>query len=189
MSLLPDDAEQKEAMVDIESLSTRKNAHILSIGIVDMHNFDCHYSCNISLGKPYHSQNRHIDEGTVAWWMSQSDEARKSAFDPEHGSISLQDALRNLRHWFNSNNMKKIWSHGSVFDTVILEDAYDQIGVTCPWRFWDVRDTRTVIDIARRATGSSMEPIREGTHHSALDDAIHQAKWINGIIQLFEPEK
>jgi hypothetical protein len=171
--------EEREAMVDIETLSTSPNAHILSIGIVEMGNLknNLHFKIN-------QNQNRHVDPSTVFWWASQSKEAQAASLN-DKGSIQLEVALDMITQWFTTFNMKKIWSHGAPFDVVILENAYRQLDREPPWKFWDVRDTRTLIDLAYRATESKLEPTREGTHHNALDDAIHQARWMNRILEVF----
>ncbi len=62
--------------VDLETLSTKYNSYILSVGVVE---FDM--LTGDTLGKFYSntyssSGSYHIDISTVKWWMKQSQEAR-----------------------------------------------------------------------------------------------------------------
>ena len=184
---IADDLINYEAMVDLETLATTPNAHILTIGLVAMHDMDNTLYIHVKRDAPWRQdiKPRYVDPDTEAWWEKQSPEAKADAFD-QTNAVELDVALDQITEWFQAGNMKKIWSHGATFDVVMLDDAYRQHGKLPPWRFWDVRDTRTVIDIAQRATGKKLEPKREGTHHNALDDAKHQAVWINGILSLFD---
>jgi hypothetical protein len=67
---------------------------------------------------------------------------------------------------FGTNN---VWSHGSIFDIVILENICRKLQQAVTWKFWQVRDTRTLFDIA------NVDVIVEGKHN-ALNDALAQAK-------------
>jgi hypothetical protein len=59
----------------------------------------------------------------------------------------------------------------SRLDVPILEAAFKACGLVVPWKFWDVRDTRTLYDV----TGVNVDR-SQGTHHNALDDARAQAE-------------
>jgi exodeoxyribonuclease VIII len=62
-----------------------------------------------------------------------------------------------------------VWSHGSNFDIVILENAYKAIGQAAWWKYSNVRDTRTLFDLAEH------KYVSKGGH-DALDDAMRQAE-------------
>ena len=159
-------------MVDIETLSTEKNAVILSIGAVKFGktiNDDTFYrvidieSC-VDAGL-------HIDPSTIQWWKQQSDEARSIFSEP---SIPLRQALVEYSEWCPRD--PEMWGNGSPFDNVIIESAYKALGMKTPWKFWNDRCYRTIAAI------SGTERIQEGTHHNALDDAISQAKHLMKIL-------
>ena len=63
---------------------------------------------------------------------------------------------------------KNIWSHGSIFDVVILENVATSMQQGVTWNFWEIRDTRTLFDIA------NVEVQVEGKHN-ALADATAQS--------------
>jgi hypothetical protein len=70
-----------------------------------------------------------------------------------------------------------VWGNGATFDISILEDAYRQLDLEIPWKFWNVRDCRTVKDMYESARGG-YEKKSGGTLHHALDDAKFQAQYI-----------
>jgi hypothetical protein len=51
-----------------------------------------------------------------------------------------------------------------------------------PWKFWDELDLRQRLLDCRMYAGGNMKTAisRTGTHHNAVDDAIHQAKMYLG---------
>jgi hypothetical protein len=70
----------------------------------------------------------------------------------------------------------KVWSHGAVFDIVIIEDLLRQMGRTEPWKFWNCRDTRTLFDLA--------DPdMPQAAKHNALEDAKRQAIGVKNVMR------
>lgn len=169
-------------MIDIETLATVPEAHILSVGVVDMNNHDNTFYCTVEgVG-----QQRYVDFQTAKWWTKQSKEAIKSATSRDH-VLSLQDMLLGLTAFIEEHKLTHPWANGSCFDVIILENAYRQCGIPIPWNFWNIRDTRTIYDMAQRITGKTLKPNREGTYHNALDDAIFQSIWVRDIRNVLEP--
>lgn len=165
-------------MIDIETMGSRPNAPVLSIGAVM---FD---PVNGSLGEKFYVAISPADAfrygvpdgDTLKWWMEQSEAARKAAVG---GQALLADALKGLTA-FGKSNWKdiEVWGNGPSFDMTILEYAYHKaLGQLAPWKFWNVRCCRTVALLA----GKRPPKITGGTYHNALDDAIHQAKWVSGM--------
>lgn len=164
----------RHVMIDLETMSTKQGAAIVSIGAVK---FDPRFG-KIDLKDTFYqelhwkSQNRHIDPSTEEWWSNQS-KAAKSALK---GTIALEDMLWDLEDWLPDDC--RVWGNGSIFDISILENAYDQHNEAYPWKFWNVRDCRTIKDLYESLRGGFDGKVG-GTAHNALDDAIHQAKYIN----------
>jgi hypothetical protein len=94
--------------------------------------------------------------------------------------------LVDLSSWIKGHGFTHPWSHGSIFDIAILENAYRQCNLPIPWNFWDIRDTRTLYETAYRITGKTLKPVREGIYHNALDDAQFQALWVRNIREVLE---
>jgi len=159
-----------EFMVDLETMGTQVGSVILSVGAVS---FD-HEGIN---GKFYDkiSKEAMLNHGftqsqyTLDWWDTQNEEARTEAFS---GTSEPDKVMRDLANFVENNQAgNRVWSHGSVFDIAMCEHAFNHYGIDVPWKFWAVRDTRTIYDL------SGIQPDRsKGTHHNALDDAVNQAE-------------
>lgn len=123
-----------------------------------------------------------IDSRTLQWWFKQSSEAR-SVFDQKN-SFSLEHTLKTFSTFLLEKNTSKnlcVWGNGSCFDNAILANAYDKLGIPLPWNFRNDRDVRTIVDLCIRVKGK--DPLsqisREGVHHNALDDALHQIRYVS----------
>ncbi len=77
-------------------------------------------------------------------------------------------------------NLIYVWSHGANFDEPLWTAAAAAVGQGVPWKFWNVRCTRTAFDL-RNFDPKSIA--REGTHHNALDDAKHQARCVQAAMK------
>lgn len=170
-------------MIDNETLSTRPDAVILSIGAVK---FDP-YSDEVDNGGFYAvvsiSSNldagRHISESTLQWWMQQSEGARKVFSEP---SISLPDALNSLTEWIDGPNYK-IWSNGASFDIPMIEHAYATHGADTPWKFWNANCFRTIKNLpACKNAVKVPNPLA----HNALADALTQAKQLQEYFKVLK---
>lgn len=161
-------------MVDIETLGTRPGSAIVAIGAVRFHPKDSdhlydEFYATINLDQPPMS----VDSDTIKWWLRQSDAARLATFadNPTH---TLGDALAALARFYRPQ--EEVWAHGSAFDVVLLEEAYRRYGIPIPWHHRDIRDTRTIY-----ALRPDIQPLFEGMKHNALDDAKHQARWLQRV--------
>ena len=162
----------KDIMVDIETLGTTPGCVTLSIGAVAFNpqgsemgeefynNLDVEDSTNMGF---------FTDPNTVAWWSKQSQEAKDHLVPNQ---LSVVEALQNFVKYFKSVGGEKIWCHGATFDAPILEHALKHVGIKVPWKYYNVRDTRTVFDLFQFDIRNVP---RDGTYHNALADAKHQA--------------
>ncbi len=159
-------------MIDIETFSTRNNACILTIGAV---RFDRNKDVEVSTLDSFYRRielssceeiGMNIEQKTVDWWKAQSEEAQHEVFASEK-RVPIKEALIELASWLNGRNF--IWSHGASFDVVILADAYLRCGLPIPWKFFDVRDTRTLYQI-----GGVTSNDLSFTKHHAVEDCVRQ---------------
>lgn len=175
----------RHVMIDLETMGTTPDSAIVSIGAVV---FDPRYGIVTDkvfyMELDWESQNRLIDQETVEWWAEQSEEARAA----HYGLDDLDEALTLLAQWLPKD--AKVWGNGSTFDISMLEDAYRQLNIEIPWKFWNVRDCRTVLDMYESVRGGFNKK-SGGTLHNALDDAKYQAKYITMMWSklLGKPEK
>ena len=70
--------------------------------------------------------------------------------------------LSNLSRFIhmNSTDTVKVWGNGKEFDCAILEHAFQQLEMPCPWKFWDTQDVRTVITLAELHGFNPKRPAR-----------------------------
>lgn len=168
-----------DVMIDLETLATSPDAAILTIGAVrfdpfgdDINEPDCEkFYVRVDLD----SCDRIgliTNDDTIAWWAQQSKEAQDEAFSPDN-RIDIVDAMNQLYKfcW----GAKRVWSHGAAFDVVICEHIFNKIQKAVPWKFWEVRCTRTLFDIG-------IDPKRPPVlKHHALEDAWNQAVGVQNV--------
>lgn len=162
-------------MVDLETMSTRSNAAICSIGAVKFEGkeiLDTFY-CTIDL-KTCKEAGMHISKETVKWWSEQNKEALREL---TRNNIPLKQALDDFEEWFGPKSLP-VWGNGAVFDNTILANAYFNTNREPPWKCWDDRCYRTVKALFHWVPADA----REGTYHNALDDAMHQTKHLIKIL-------
>lgn len=166
----------KHVMLDLETLGTAADSVIVSIGAVrfDLNTIDddAFYTAisiesNLALG-------RKVSGATLAWWMQQSDAARKVFNEP---SIALDTALEELKDWFKGEDCQ-IWSNGAAFDIPMIEHAFAQLDQAPPWKFWNARCFRTMkgLPLAKK-----IPPVKASVAHNALADALAQAQTLQAI--------
>ena len=167
-----------DIMLDIETLATSPDAVVLTFGAIkfDPFNPSIQMSDGIYFRINVDEQidlGRRVDEGTVAWWGTQSAEVREEALG-ETDRVSLEDFTKALNKFVVGAT--RIWAQGPVFDIVILENLYRQIGKPAPWQYYAIRDSRTLL----KALGDD----RKGGAllHNALADAVSQAGAVQGAV-------
>lgn len=169
--------------LDLETLSTRPNAAIASIGAC---RFDPRsdwigdtFHVHVSLANCQH-HGLAIDAGTVLWWLDQSAEARAAFVIGQQDAMPLLVALEALEDFMATTaECSELWVNGASFDLPILASAYRAVDLPLPWKFWQERDLRTL-----KALDKNTRIERAGIHHNALDDALHQARLIQRLIQI-----
>lgn len=166
-----------DVMLDLESLGTRPDCAILTLGAVkfdpytvdkfgDSLYFRIDVNEQLALG-------REVQEDTLEWWGRQAEDVREEALG-EHDRISLESMYRQLNKFLVGVN--NIWCQGPAFDIVILENIYRQKGWPTPWQFWQIRDSRTLFGVH----GDPREKNKAGLHN-ALEDCVSQAQGVQEI--------
>ena len=168
----------KHAMADAETLGTKADAVMLSLGVVlfDLDSdeigetgFYAVFSIDDQL-----QLGRKIDESTLKWWFEQSKEAQAVFSQPGEPMV---DVLLKLNKWLG-HNKRLIWSNGASFDIPMLEHMYASVGLNAPWEFWNSRCVRTYRSLPGAERVARIEPTIK---HHALHDAIAQAKTVQAI--------
>lgn len=168
------------AHIDIETLSTRTNAMVLSIGIAVVNDENGLLYSNVFYPDLGSQGGRHIDPRTVQWWMGQGEQARKLAFVEQAQQRFFRGILTSMDRFFKIHTVEEVWGNGPVMDIAILESlAEDQdCRDVIPWGFRQVRDLRTLRMLA--PTVKRIEPM---VAHSAQHDAIAQGLWAREMIK------
>lgn len=159
------------AMVDIETLGTRPGCMVLSIGAVrfDENGADVNTFYRTITASSQEPLGLRAEGGTLDWWLTQSPEAIAAL--RRVPPVSINQAMHDFDTWWKANRCRYFWCHGATFDEPIINRVLKQLGwIDMPWKFYDVRDTRTLYHL------SGIAPQRDkGTHHDALADAQSQA--------------
>ena len=177
-------------MLDLETMGKNPDAPIISIGAIffDPQTGDMgpEFSKTIAL----ETAGGVIDRDTIKWWLRQSREAQSAILTDE---IPLDDALLQLREFIDENSGEffvQVWGNGANFDNVILRRSYERQGIPCPWRDYNDRDVRTIVELGKSIDFDARTAIPfEGERHKALDDARHQAKYVSAIWQKMIPSQ
>ena len=167
-------------MVDIETLATKRDASILSIGA-------CMFDIDEGIGNKFEvnlkPDGRVIDPNTVRWWLKQGSEAQAKLFKPE--PVTPSEARKLFTRFIEKNEPRKVWANGALFDLNILRDFYNDHP---PWRYPQelcMRSIRALGDEIGMGYGSWwVENNNTGdVHHSALSDSIRQARYVIDVFR------
>ncbi|EJZ2657649.1 3'-5' exoribonuclease [Escherichia coli] len=177
-------------MIDLETMGKNPDAPIISIGAIffDPQTGDMgpEFSKTIDL----ETAGGVIDRDTIKWWLKQSREAQSAIMTDE---IPLDDALLQLREFIDENSGEffvQVWGNGANFDNTILRRSYERQGLPCPWRYYNDRDVRTIVELGKAIDFDARTAIPfEGERHNALDDARYQAKYVSVIWQKLIPSQ
>jgi len=165
-------------MIDIEGLATGPDATILTIAAVEFDPLvrDC-------LGRQFYVRvdmesqaDRRIEQGTVEWWATQPAAAREEAFH-EQDRLPLRTCLEGLTKmiWHS----RRVWAQGPTYDMNILEHAYKSLNMALPWKYFSVRDSRTLFGLAPNLA-------RYPATHNALEDCCCQIALVWDIMEYFK---
>ena len=153
-------------MLDIEGLATGPETTILTIAAQEFDPLE-----RGLLGRDFYvrvdlesQEGRTIEQGTIDWWATQPAAVREEAFS-EQDRVPLREALQGLHRiiWHS----KRVWAQGPTYDMNILEHAYKSLGMPLPWRYYAVRDSRTLFGLV-----PSLE--KYPASHHALEDCRRQ---------------
>ena len=153
-------------MIDIEGLATGPETTILTIAAqefdpLDRDRFGRDYYVRVDLES---QEGRTIEQGTIDWWATQPVAVRDEAFS-EQDRVPLGMALQGLHRmvW----HARRVWAQGPTYDMNILEHAFKSLQMPLPWKYYAVRDSRTVFALC-----PNLE--RYPASHHALEDCRRQ---------------
>ena len=164
------------AMIDLETLSTKLDTVILTLGGVKFDPYskeEPHSPIYLRIDVDEQlAAGRRCDDHTLRWWLDQDAEIREEAIG-EEDRISMLDAMKQFHAWVLHSDT--IWSNGSVFDVMIMENYYAYCAWFHPWEHWRIRDCRTLFNMGVNPNMS------KDSLHNALADSYEQALAVQHI--------
>jgi len=161
-------------MVDIETLGTRPGAIIISAAFVRCAD-EANFVLNLSIPEQQ-ALGMEIDPATHAWWGEQETKCPGIWQRVTENPQSLNVALPYISTWLQwaagGSDDWLIWCHGATFDCPLLDELYRRVRLPSPWKYWQVRDTRTLYDLASINPKNFAVP----PPHVALNDALGQSR-------------
>jgi len=161
-----------DIMLDIETLATGPDSVVITLGAIRFDPFaDDRNSVdgdNILMDTFYRRIDPEsytwpeavVDDNTLAWWAKQSPEVQFEAFTDEDRH-DIRDVMTDFYRWCKVYD--NMWANGPAFDIVILEQTCKRLGRGFPWKYWQVKDARTVYGMANH------ERPNPRLHHAAWD--------------------
>lgn len=167
-------------MLDLETLCTKPTATILQVGGCWFDEDGIIETFNDYVLWENDEQQRTISPSTVSWWNKQDTTVRDYVW---YGGQRrhLKDAINFISKTY-SGKFDYIWSKGS-FDVDILANICQQYSIPQFWKYYQVRDYRTLLGIANDVFGYKEE---KSNSHDAEKDAINQAENVIKIYQKFK---
>lgn len=175
-------------MFDIETLDNKYSACILSIGAVEFNKETGETGEELYIDVDLQSC---LDEGltigasTFKWWMQQSEEARSRIYNAT--GVTLEEALEQVFAFVKKcGDEVNVWGNGSTFDITILSHALYKFFIETPWKYYNVKDVRTIVDINPSIKKNC--PF-QGVKHDALADCHHQIKYLTETLKSIKTTK
>jgi hypothetical protein len=163
------------ATIDLETIDTRPQSTVLSLGAVKFNPFDdsephseMYFKIQID---DQDRLGRTSSDDTIEWWSKQDPKIMEEAFDQE-GAITVEEALSKINKFVVGVDI--LWGQGYGFDYTIIEDMYRSLGKPIPYNFWQVRDSRTLFSVCKEDPRKKIQ----NDLHNALADAYYQSKAI-----------
>jgi hypothetical protein len=159
-------------MLDIETLSTRPDACVTAFGLVAFNEegITASTKCVIK-SSDWHG---HIDPGTVAWWLGQSEEARKTMTS---GVCTAAAAAETLGGFLVDYCDGELWANDPDFDVVITRSWWQRMRTDAfPVSYKASRSCRTIYAEARRRNVDLQSAWHDLMAHDPLSDAVCQAR-------------
>jgi len=163
------------ATIDLETIDTRPQSTVLSLGAVKFNPFDdsephseMYFKISVD---DQDSLGRTASDDTIEWWSKQDPKIMEEAFD-QKGAITVEEALSKINKFVVGVDV--LWGQGYGFDYTIIEDMYRSLGKPIPYNFWQVRDSRTLFSVCKEDPRKKIQ----NDLHNALADAYYQSKAI-----------
>jgi hypothetical protein len=159
-----------EAMADIETLDTKNSAVVFQIGLVIfeggllLEQFQWNLDIDQQLGR-----GRTVSASTLAFHLGIPTNL-KDAIVKEDEIYCGAVVITALQEVIARYKIKNFWSKGS-FDFNILESLFIDYQAATPWKYYQLRELRTLMQECNVPKGD--------VSHNALEDCLAQIKQLN----------
>lgn len=180
----------RHLIVDIETLGIKKPTPVLTIGavlhdhkqdeIVSARNFE------IDL-KSYEGTPAEIELDTLLFWMRQPPAAQKVAFLSDSVKPA-KDVLLNFVAFCNKVKPDFYWGNAPDFDFGHLEWWLDYYGIPVPWKYWQLRDIRTLCSEDLIPQGKRVDLSVIFPPHWSVNDALREREFLKIAINKLKGE-
>lgn len=169
-------------MCDIETTGVKPNRnHIIQICAVRFNLKTGEYDPNLFevCLNPNTASWRSQDPSTMAWWQ---DPERQPIYDSIiEKSLDSRLAIQAFAHWLGKE-LLVFWGNRNGFDYMFLQSYFADCGVPFPFKFWDSKDLLSYTE--GLCNGANVPFIKKnslefvGRKHNAIDDTLHQLKYL-----------
>jgi hypothetical protein len=123
-----------------------------------------------------------VDGETMAWWATQGQAFAQLMVEMSTRGERIEALFGRLAAWLSRFKGTPIrhWANAPSYDTVMLENAFQALGIACPLSYKTERDYRTMMELAH---GAVRPDVPATGVHNALFDAIEQAKLATAALQ------
>lgn len=138
------------AMLDLETMDTLPTARVLSIGAVRFNDYG-EYDEDVLYAHPSlrEQQKRTVSKRTLDFWNQQSEEAIQEAFRKEEERTGIEQIHKDLRVFLSG--VREVWANSPSFDIAILDDLFGEHRLPKLWKFWELRDVRTLKALRKKS--------------------------------------
>ncbi len=185
-------------MLDLETLSSRTDAAIVSIGAFKFSPYEVEDEASsrtpercldIRVNIDDAMKHGHVSGDTLKWWFKQDPMAVHKTFqDPNNKPMKLAEAMEEFYHFVKSKSLGYsqepdgvyLWGNGANFDNPIIRHAWAAVS-EAPFPIAYNKDMcyRSIKGLVPMAKMPST--VKVGTAHNALDDAIYQARHLQAM--------
>jgi len=185
---MTDNKNVKIMFFDIETLSTKNEAVVLSMGFVPVDFEVCSTFQELVAGglevkmqvEEQVAAGREVERSTLDWWKKQGDSAKR-VLTPREDDVQMKDFYESISS-LGFIQKANWYAKGPHFDMAITSSLFNDFNIKEPWGYNQVRDVRTALEWA---VGDTMPYDREklisdGTlagfiNHNAVHDAAFDA--------------
>jgi 3' exoribonuclease, RNase T-like len=170
-----------DVMLDLETLGDSPGCVVLSIGAAAFNDAAILSTFEARIdARSCQRAGLTINADCVMWWLRQDQAARDALLQAP--VVPLHDALTQFADWLSSlGGCVHLWSQGPSFDAAVLGVAYRAAGLPVPWKYWNERCVRTILDLTGIHTRDFHQP--GDVPHAALSDALVQARAVQEALR------